>query len=89
MDDENHKKEDYPGREGTSTTTDVLAIQESADTNGADNLCQPIDDVVEGAGSNVEDSTIKVVEFWSSMGKRNLKTRTGRTPRVEPVGSEE
>ena len=64
MDDEDHNHEQRPAGEGTETTSETLLIEEETDANGADHLGEPEDEVVEGTGTDVEDGTVVVIEFW-------------------------
>ena len=66
MHDEDHDEEDDPAREGAEATGETALVKEEANRDGADNLRQPVDEVVECTRADVEDRAIEVVEFCTA-----------------------
>jgi hypothetical protein len=61
---EEYKESKYdPTRECTNTTREALLIQKKADGERADDLCNPINEVIQATGTDVKQSTVVVIEF--------------------------
>jgi hypothetical protein len=63
MDKENEEEEDAPAREGADSAAEILLIEEEADGERANDLCDPVHEVVQGSCADVEKGTIVVVKF--------------------------
>ena len=47
MDEEDHDEEDTPAREGSQAAAERMLVEQEADAHGADNLREPVDEIVE------------------------------------------
>jgi len=63
VDEKDEDKEDSPAREGADPAGEAPLIKEKPDGERANDLGDPVDDVVQGTGTDVEKGTIVVVKF--------------------------
>ena len=67
VNDPNHREKDCPARKSPNTPTDIFTIKKHSDEDGAKYLSCPVYEIVEGASTNVEQGSIVVVKFYSSI----------------------
>lgn len=63
MDEEDEYEEDRPASEGAGTTADFLSVKEQTNTEGTEDLCNPVDEVVQATCTDGENGTVVIVKF--------------------------
>lgn len=63
VDDEDHNNEYAPAGEGTEASGKTALVKQEPDTDGADYLREPVDEVVEGSRADGEQRAIVVVKL--------------------------
>lgn len=63
MDNEDHTEEETPAGECANATPEPLVIKDVADHDRTDNLRHPVDEIVQGPGTDVKECGIVLVEF--------------------------
>ena len=63
MDDEDQDEEREPASVGTDAPADAALVEEETHEDGTDHLGEPVDEVVQRPGTDVEDRAVVVVEF--------------------------
>ena len=63
MDDEDHEEQDAPRGERAQAAGEHLLVEQEADADRAEDLREPVDEVVQRASADVEDRCVEVVEL--------------------------
>jgi hypothetical protein len=63
--DEHHDEEDAPCGKGADATRDKTLVQEEANREGADDLREPVYEVVQRSRTDVEQRLVVFIEFCS------------------------
>ena len=63
VDDEDQDEEREPASVGTDAPADAALIEEETHEDGTDHLGEPVDEIVQRPGTDVEDRAVVVVEF--------------------------
>ena len=59
----NNEEEESPAGEGTGTTAEAFTIQKETHGHRSEDLSQPVEHVVQGSCTDVEDASVVCVEF--------------------------
>ncbi len=68
VDNKDHEEEDSPSCIGADMTIDEFLIEET-DEKKLDDFEEPVVDVVQAMGMDVEDGTVEAAEFWIELHK--------------------
>lgn len=66
VDDEHHAHQDAPAAERAEATREAPLVEQEADADGADDLREPVDEVVERTRTDVEQRGVEVVELCAT-----------------------
>lgn len=64
MNHENHAEEDSPSRKGARAARDTVLIEKKSYRNRAHDLRHPVDEVVQGSRTNIEQCIVVLVKFF-------------------------
>lgn len=54
MDCKDHDKKHAPARERAETPTQALLVEKEANADGSDDLCEPVNEIVQRSGADTE-----------------------------------